>query len=175
MTGELSTIDWNSGDIINNNFDDYAFRGDPEMAVIIEYIIEQDKQDDCAVKFVKESLQLTPLPTSETINGRTFSRSSAQIPGIYQYTQVERWIANDRSIDGIANARMTMMDPIADQRSEIYIHGNRFYPSPNPYPINPYNLYYPRRFFSYRDQTAFQTRDPVMPDIRITRNINGNY
>jgi hypothetical protein len=131
MTGELSTIDWNSGDIINNNFDDYAFRGDPEMAVIIEYIIEQDKQDDCAVKFVKESLQLTPLPTSETINGRTFSRSSAQIPGIYQYTQVERWIANDRSIDGMPNSRMFTTDNIADGRSGIF--DSTWY-TPNPYP-----------------------------------------
>ena len=144
MTGELSTIDWTSGDIINNNFDDYAFRADPEMAVLIEYIIEQDDQDDCAVKIVKDSSQLTPLPTSETINGTTFARSSAEIPKIYQYTQGGSWIANARSIVTYPTAGVKT----PTNRNDIVPNPNNPnnpLPGPVPSPYNPYNPY-PRRF-----------------------------
>ena len=136
ITGKLASIDWTSGDIINNNFDDYGFRSDPETDVYMEYV-KMIRQSDGTVKLVKENVRLTPMPTSETINGRTFPRSSSQIPGLYLFLSSE-------STDWRIISGKTTVDPTKSINSiqDVYIRGIPYNPGPNPY--NPYNPF-PRR------------------------------
>ena len=142
MTGKLASIDWATGYSNNNNFDDYAFRSDHETDVYMEYV-KMIRQSDGTVKLVKENVRLTPMPTSETINGRIFVRSSAEIPGLFFFLSSES-----------TDWRIISAKPTVDPTKSINSIQDKYMISPQPYPVpNPGPYPVPNRFYPPRLDT----------------------